>query len=60
MKVASLNSRAFLIVAAGFIFVGFLVNAITTDGKLIRDTWITVAITLLFLAAWSFIGRKKR
>ena len=52
--------RAFLIIAATFIAAAIGVTLIAPDKATALETWIIVGVTIILLAAWSFIGRKKK
>ena len=51
--------RAFLIVSAMFIAVAAAVTFYAPDSPYIREIWGTIAVGIVFAAAWTFIGRRK-
>lgn len=52
--------RPFLIIAAMFTLAAIGITFVASDKATVTETWIIVAVTIIILAGWSFIGRKKK
>lgn len=52
--------RAFLGISALFIAAGAGITFFAPNQDFVLETWLMVAVVIVFLGAWTFIGRKKK